>query len=118
MHGRTILKLQAIRVTDWPIKPNWNNEDKTNNFIQCKKYNTWIKTYPCKVGKKRGKVFLKYKGNKHVAGFATYLLRIILGEITQEMHNDFVKAIQKTFKNKTVKIDNLDVDWFHMVQEP
>jgi len=118
VNGKTTLKLQAVKVKSWPMTPNWDDDNKDNNFLKCTKFNKWIKTVPCSVGKKRSKLFLKFKSNKQVGGFATYLWRVISGDINQEMHNQFVKSIKDTFGNKTVKIDNLDVDWFHMVQEP
>jgi hypothetical protein len=112
--GKTTLKLQAIKVKSWPITPNWDDDNKDKNFLQCKKFNKWIKTTPCGVGKKRAKLFVKMKCNSKVAGFTTYLWRIISGEIDQEMHKQFVNAMKHTFRNKPIYIDNKDVNWFHM----
>jgi hypothetical protein len=111
--GKTVLKLQAVKFKSWKLSPKWEN-NKSGNFIQCKDFNEFIKTTPCNTGKKRSKIFLKFKSNKKVAGFGTYLLRIYSGDIDEKKHSQFVKAIKKTFKNSSVIIHNEDMDWFHM----
>lgn len=114
--GKTILKLQAVKFNSWKVSPHWNNENNGKVHVMCKKFNDFIKTTPCNTGKKRSKIFLKFKSNKNVAGFALYLLNIFSGEIDIEKHKQFARALKKTFKNNDVIIHNEDVNWFHMKQ--
>ena len=47
-------------------------------------------------GKIKENDWFKFKSNKQVGGFTTYLWRVISGEIDQEMHSQFVKAMKDT----------------------
>lgn len=108
--GETTLHLQAKPYRKWPIKPNWERG------VMCKKYNDWIKTNPCRVGKKRAKIFLKIKSNRRAAGFAAYLLALFSGCISLGDHKDFVKALKSTFHKNPILLHNEDMDWVHMKQ--
>ena len=109
-NGKSVLYLQAVKVKSWAQTPEW---EKTKDYIKCEKYNDWIKTTPCKIGT-TAKVFVTLKSNPYIAGFSMYLINIFSGHITLDKHKEFVKAIQKTFRNKPIRIHNQDVDWFHM----
>ena len=113
--GKTKLHLQAIKVTKWPVPAKWDKSkaSKSNPFLSCSSYNNWIKTSPCNQGKKRAKIFTKMKSNIYIGGFGVYLWRLFSGELDLDKHKIFVKALQKTFKNKQIMIHNTDVDWFH-----
>ena len=37
------------------------------------------------------------------------------GEINLEKHKQFVKAMQKTMKDRSVFIDCMNVTWFHII---
>ncbi len=103
---KTTLHLRAKRVKTWMEYPEWDK-------IGCKPDNEWIQSTPCSIGQNR-KMFVKYKSNEYVAGFAVYLLMILSGEITLEMHKQFVKIMQRTMDH--VIIHNEDVHWFHLKQ--
>lgn len=113
--GKTVLHLQAIRVTKWPVPAAWDmsNASRKNPILSCNSYNKWIKTPPCSVGEKRAKIFTKMKSNKYIGGFGVYLWRLFSGELDVKKHKIFVKALKRTFKQKPIKIHNTDVDWFH-----
>lgn len=116
-HGKTQLKLQAIKVEEWPMKIKWWEKDPKRKdekqTLKCSAYNEWIKQTPCAVGAKREKVFFKFKSNEYVGGFATYLWRLFSGEVDEKMHKEFVKALKLTFKKKPIFIHNTDVSWLH-----
>lgn len=113
--GKTKLHLQAIKVTKWPVPAQWNKSkaSKSNPFLSCSSHNNWIKTSPCGQGKKRAKIFTKMKSNNYIGGFGVYLWRLFSGELDVDKHKIFVKALQKTFKDKPIMIHNTDVDRFH-----
>ena len=112
--GTTIMSLQAIKVSSWPQTIEWDKmRDKKQAFIQCKVFNDWIKISPCSIGNK-SKIFVRLKSNPHIGGFATYLMGIFAGYITESKHKEFVNAVKLTFKEKPIYIHNQDVDWFHM----
>tara|TARA_B100001027_G_scaffold205911_1_gene169087 strand:+ start:2463 stop:3041 length:579 start_codon:yes stop_codon:yes gene_type:complete len=116
VNKKSTLFLQSIKFDSWPSALSWNKKNVSSKKIPllCKSYNKWIKTTPCKKGKKnREKIFLKMKSNTYVGGFGVYLWRIFSGEINEEDHKIFVKALKDTFKNKPIYIHNTDVDWFH-----
>ena len=102
---KTIIHLRAKKIKKWIHTPKWD--------IGCTPYNGWIQSTPCEIGQNR-KMFVKYKSNEYVAGFATYLLMLMVGEITLEMHKEFVSIMQRTMDH--VIIHNEDVDWFHLKQ--
>lgn len=104
-HGKTTLHLHAISVNSWPIKISWNE-------IRCKSYKNWIKATPCDWGTTR--LFVKFKSNKKIAGFGTYLNKLIKGKISQKKHNEFVYYLQKVMGNLPIQIHNQEVDWFHL----
>ena len=108
--GKTKMYLQAVKYKKWKFNPTWKE-------IKCKKYNDWLKTTPCDIGK-RLKIFIKYKSNEHVAGFGVYLIHLLTGEIDLKKHTQFVEALQKTMKNGDVYIHNEDVDWLHLKSDP
>lgn len=116
-HGKTNLRLQAIKVHEWPVKVKWWEKDPRRmdeiDPLKCSSYNEWIKHSPCESGAKREKIFLKLKSNKFVGGFATYLWRLFSGEIDEKDHKVFVQALKSTFKKKPIFIHNTDVSWFH-----
>jgi|TARA_B110000285_G_C15132181_1_gene624408 hypothetical protein len=116
--GKTTLHLQAVKCKQWPLKVKWDDSDKDKEDektpLICTSYSDWIKVTPCGIGKKRQKIFLKFKSNEYIAGFGTYLWRLFSGEIDIKKHKHFVKAIKTTFKNKEIIIHNEDVSWFHM----
>ena len=103
---KTKLHLQAVSVKSWKQYPSWNE-------IQCKKYNDFIKTSPCKIGTNT-KIFVKLKSNEYFAGFSTYIMAIHLGIIDKKKHIDFVKSMKKIFKHNPIRVHNEDVDWFHL----
>ena len=111
LNGQTQLKLQAIKHTNWKFATSWDN-------IQCKKYNDMIKITPCKIGSKREKIFFKNQCNNKIAGFALYLMGLNTGSISLEQHKEFIKVCKSVFKSKEIFIDNMDVDWFHIVSKP
>tara|TARA_B100000424_G_scaffold91232_2_gene68631 strand:+ start:2161 stop:2769 length:609 start_codon:yes stop_codon:yes gene_type:complete len=117
--GKTVLHLQAIRVTKWPISAAWDLREasRKNPILSCASYNDWIKTPPCNTGAKRAKIFTKMKSNTYIGGFGVYLWRIFSGELDVKKHKVFVKALKKTFRDKPIMIHNTDVDWFHAKQE-
>jgi len=104
---KTTLYLRAKRVKSWVDYPEWDK-------IGCKPDNEWIQSTPCTIGQNR-KMFVKYKSNEHVAGFAIYLLMIMSGEISVEKHKQFVAVMQRTMDH--VIIHNEDVDWLHLKQK-
>ena len=66
-YGKTKLHLQAIKVTEWPIKLKWANSDRSSlKPILCSEYNDWIKRPPCGQGMKRAKLFAKFQSNEYV----------------------------------------------------
>jgi len=112
--GPSVMYLQAIKVPSWPQPLEWDKtKDSKKPFIQCSVFNDWIKISPCDIGNK-SKIFVKFKSNPFIGGFATYLMSIFSGYITIDKHREFVKAVKQTFKNKPIYIHNQDVDWFHM----
>ena len=114
VHGKCKLHLQAIKVTNWPIKLKWwENDRQKTKAITCLSHNDWIKTPPCGIGMKRAKIFAKLKSNEYIGGFATYLWQVFSGEIDQKKHKEFVRAMKMTFKRKPIFIHNEDVEWFH-----
>lgn len=113
-HGKTKLHLQAIKVTDWPIKLKWMKSDRSSlKPLLCSEYNDWVKRPPCGQGMNRAKIFAKLQSNEYVAGFSSYLWRIFSGEIDERKHKEFVRALKSTFKKKPLFIHNEDVSWFH-----
>jgi hypothetical protein len=102
---KTKLYLKAKSFHTWQ-SPEWNN-------IGCIHVNKWIQSTPCKIGINQ-KMFIKYKSNEYVAGFAIYLLMIMTGEVTEKMHLEFVHTMQKTMTHCI--IHNEEVDWFHIKQ--
>ena len=100
------LHLQAVSVKSWKQYPLWNE-------IQCKKYNDFIKTSPCKIGT-NNKIFVRLKSNKYFGGFSTYIIAIHLGIIDKKRHIQFVQSMKKNFKNNPIRVHNEDVDWFHL----
>jgi hypothetical protein len=106
--GKTILHLQAVSIKKWKFSPNWDD-------IECVNYTDWIKGSPCDIGKTI-KMFVKYKSNKDIGGFGSYLIQLFTGEVNLNKHKIFVKTLQKIMKNKLVYIDNEDVEWFHLKQ--
>ena len=121
VNGKSKLHLQAIKVTDWPVKVKWwkNDPRKWDEIkpLSCTAYNDWIKTMPCGQGVKREKIFAKLKSNEYVGGFATYLWRLFSGDIDEKKHIVFVKALKSTFKNKPLFIHNEDVSFFHAKED-
>ena len=103
----TILHLQSKKVSKWKLYEDWSD-------IQCKEFNDFIKTSPCKTGKKRSKIFYKLKSNPHIGGFTTYLVSLHLNAVTKQEHLTFVSALRQTFKSKPVYIHNEDLDWLHL----
>ena len=108
VYKKSKLHLQAVSVKSWKQYPSWNQ-------IQCKKYNDFIKTSPCKIGTNT-KIFVKLKSNEYFGGFSTYIVALHLGIIDKKDHIEFVKSMKKTFKNNPVRVHNEDVDWFHLKQ--
>jgi hypothetical protein len=102
---QTTLYLRSKPFKKWTNQPTWDE-------IQCEAPTDWLKRTPCKIGK-NNKLFAKYKSNETVAGFAIYLWNIVSGEITEDMHKEWMKQLRKTVK-KEVVIHNEDVDWFHV----
>jgi len=102
---KTALCLRSKPFKNWMNRPSWEE-------IQCDSASSWIKQTPCKIGK-NNKVFVKYRSNENVAGFAIYLWNILSGEITEDMHKEWVKELRSIIK-KEVIIHNEDVDWFHV----
>ncbi len=107
--GKTKMYLQAIKFNSFTIDNKWKD-------LECKKHADWIKSSPCVFkGNGNKKVFIKYKSNENIAGFAVYLIRLFTGEIDLEKHKQFVKAMQKTMKDRSVFIDCMNVTWFHII---
>lgn len=103
---KTQLHLRAKQVKKWAVYPEWDK-------IGCRPNNDWIQSTPCTIGQNR-KMFVKYRSNAHVAGFAIYILMVMVGEITLEMHKQFVKVMQSTMDH--VIVHNEEVDWLHFKQ--
>lgn len=111
------LYLQSIKLKKWKKTPKWNMNDNGKEIhLKCTEILDWLKGSPCDFGKKRKKLFVKYKSNIYIAGFGTYLMRIFTGDIDEKTHIKFVKTIKKIFRDKPIIIHNEDVDWFHMKQ--
>ena len=110
LNGKTQLKLQAIKHNKWKFATSWDN-------IQCKKYNNTIKITPCKIGSKREKIFFKLQCNNKIAGFALYLMGLNMGTISLTQHIEFIKVCKLIFKSKDIYIENMDVDWFHILSK-
>jgi hypothetical protein len=108
VHTKNKIYLQAIPFKKWNLNQTWNE-------IKCKKYNDFIKTSPCNIGTNT-KVVIKFKSNKQIGGFATYLSALQTGLIDQKKHIQFITALQKTFKLNPIIVHNEDVDWFHLKQ--
>ena len=102
---KTKLHLKAKPFKHWTIRPEWKD-------IECKSIKDWLKTSPCTIGS-HSKLFVKYKSNEYAGGFAMYILMIMVGEITEKMHIEFVHAMQTMTH---CSIHNEDVDWFHVKQ--
>ena len=118
-NNETILSLQSIKHRKWKKTPKWNgdgNKCENSGCLQCSDLVDWLKGSPCSFGKKRKKLFVKYKSNIYIGGFGTYLMRLFTGDIDEKMHIKFVKTIKKLFRDKPIIIHNEDVDWFHMKQ--
>lgn len=105
--GKTKIHLQAVKFNAFTTDIEWKE-------IKCKKYKDWLKMQPCGVGKNL-KLFAKYESNENIAGFALYLIHLFTGEINLEKHKQFVKAMQKTMKDRSVFIDCMNVKWFHII---
>lgn len=107
--GKTKMHLQAIKFNAFTTDIEWKG-------LECKVHEDWIKSTPCVFkGKNNKKVFVKYKSNENVAGFGVYLIHLLTGEIDLEKHKQFVKAMQKTMKDRSVFIDCMNVTWFHII---
>lgn len=104
--GKTVLKLQAISYKKWYRYTPWSR-------ILCDKYSTWLKGSPCSVGRDK-RLFVKLESNEHIAGFALYIMAILMGQINLKKHKQFVKTLQKIFKNDDVYIHNTDLHYFHL----
>jgi hypothetical protein len=102
---KTALCLRSKPFKNWPTRPSWEE-------IQCDSASSWIKRTPCTIGK-NNKLFVKYKSNEMVAGFAIYLWMIVSGEITEAMHKEWVRELRSVIKTEAI-IHNEDVDWFHV----
>jgi len=101
---KTSLCLRSKPFKNWPNRPSWQD-------IQCDSASSWIKKTPCTIGK--NKVFVKYRSNENVAGFAIYLWMIVSGEITEAMHKEWVRELRSVIKTEAI-IHNEEVDWFHV----
>ena len=106
--GKTVLHLQAIRVTKWPVPAAWDmsNASRKNPILSCNSYNKWIKTPPCSVGAKRAKIFTKMKSNKYIGGFGVYLWRLFSGELDVKKHK-ILENLSSKILVKKVEIPNL-----------
>jgi hypothetical protein len=100
--------LQAVPIKKWELQPDWSK-------VECKHYNDFMKVSPCKIGS-RAKVFVKLKSTPYIGGFGVYLMGLHIGAIGKEQHIEFITALQKTFGENPVMIDNEDMDWFHLKQ--
>tara|TARA_B100000575_G_C23130022_1_gene655371 strand:- start:1881 stop:2450 length:570 start_codon:yes stop_codon:yes gene_type:complete len=107
------LHLQAVPFKKWKLNPEWNNIDNDLESIQCKKYNDFIKTSPCKIGKNL-KVFVKLKSNTLMAGLTNYILALHTKLLTEKNHISFVNSLSETMKDKPIIVNNEDVTWFHL----
>lgn len=107
--GKTKMYLQAVKFNSFTTDIKWEE-------LECKIHEDWIKSTPCVFkGKGNKKVFVKYKSNENVAGFGVYLIHLLTGEINLEKHKQFVKAMQKTMKDRSVFVDCMNVTWFHII---
>lgn len=119
LNKTTMLNLQSVKQTKWKRTPTWNGGEKkcvAPGCLECTDVVDWLKGSPCSFGKKRKKLFVKYKSNVYLGGFGTYLMRLFTGDIDEKTHIEFVKTIKKIFRNKPIIIHNEDVNWFHMKQ--
>lgn len=111
----TKLHLQAVKYSDFSLRPEWNE-------IECKSNGRWLKSSPCKIGSS-DKVFVRYRPVKKgtqttflnkTAGFASYIHAIMSGEIDEKKHVKFSKLLRQTMKKNPITVHNMDVDWFHL----
>lgn len=103
---KTKLYLKAKSFKQWSQTPEWSE-------VGCKRDTSWLQSTPCRVGS-NNKMFIKFRSNDYAAGFGIYLLMVLSGQVTETMHLDFVRVMQKTMTS--VIIHNEEVDWFHMKQ--
>jgi hypothetical protein len=102
----TKLCLQAVPISSWKLTPEWKD-------VKCVRVTDWMKVSPCAIGSS-SKIFLRYKSNVHVGGFASYLWNLVGGNISLEMHKTFAKELRKVMGDMPVICHNEDVDWFHV----
>lgn len=113
-HGKRRICLKATKYVDW--RPAKNGKKKSWIDIKCEEYDKFIKGPPCKKGKAK-KIYLKLRSTKKIAGFGLYLFNIYENNISLKQHKNFIKKLQKLFKNEKIYNHNEDVDWIHLKEK-
>lgn len=107
--GPCTMSLTAKEYAAWPLRPRWDE-------LHCQPRGAWVRASPCThPGGAPVRLFVRVHGTTFAAGFASYLLRLLMGDITAADHAFLARTMREALGPATpLIIHNEEVDWFHM----